>query len=211
MKKAFFILIILFLMSITYSFTQTTTPLLPRYVPEDSSKMMWEIGCGLGVPYGTIGGKFSVGTSQFTGDIGVGMLPFAWQPAISVAGVVHFGNRYANVRPKLTAAYSNVAAAILILESGGTETIFDETFSGFGTYFGVDWRLSKTSPLVIDLNIGWVFPSVGNDEIRKRNDEALEDLRMRGYLLSETKLSLNTPKVSLGVTYAPGRKLKLVY
>lgn len=211
MKQVIFMLVILFAMSMTLGFTQTTTPFLPRYVPHDSAKMMWDIGCGIGVPYGTFGGKLSIGTSQFTGDFGVGLLPFAWQPAFSLAGVVHFGNRYANVRPKLTATYSNVAAAILILESGGTETLFDETFSGIGVYLGVDWRLSKTSPLIIDLNIGWIFPAVGNDEIRKRNDEAIDDLRSRGYLVSETRLSLNTPKVSLGVAYALGRKLKLVY
>jgi hypothetical protein len=172
-----------------------------QYVPRDSSKIVWNFGAGMGVPYGVFGAKISLGTRLITGDIGLGILPILWSPAISVSGVVYFRDQHAAIRPKITLAYSNIVSAAMILDQDSPnpwETVYDETYPGIGVYGGVDWRLGKTSPFCIDLNIGWVFPSVGNDEIR------------RGYIFTDELSALDTPKVSIGLVYAPQRSLRFI-
>lgn len=213
MKQVISIAVPVVILSVCSAFAQAgRTNGAFQYVPRDSSKTVWDVGTGLGVPYGIFGGKVSLGTSLITGDIGLGLLPFAWEPGVSVSGAVHFGSQYAAVRPKLTLAYSNIVAASLLLEEDSVDALYEETFSGIGIYGGMDWRLDKTSPFCIDLNIGWVFPFVGNSEIRERYDRAKADLRSQGYSLTGAEhLSLDRPKVSLGITYAPQRSLKLWY
>lgn len=212
-NKPIFILLVFLLLGSGLSsvFAQTGNFFIPKYVPRDSSKTLWEIGAGLGVPYGTFGGKYSYGTEKFSGNIGLGILPFSWTPAVSVSGVVHFRDRYESIRPKLTLTLSSMVAAILLLEEGSMEPLYDETFSGLGVYAGADWRLGKTSPFGVDFNIGWVFPFVGNDEIMDRYDEAVGDLVSRGYGITDEEVSLDTVKFSVGVTYSFGRSYIVKY
>ena len=206
------IAVVFFVLNLSFAFSQTTGRfLIPKYVPADSSKPMWEIGAGLGVPYGTFGGKLSAGNQSITGDIGFGILPFAWTPGISLGGSIHFGDRYANFRPKITVTYSNIVGAILMLESGGTETLYDETFAGIGIYAGFDWRIMKTLPFCLDVNIGWTFPFVGNDEMMKRYNDVRDDLINRGYMSTDDSNSLETVKISIGITYSPKRKLQMIF
>ena len=211
-QKVILILMLLITLNLPSAVAQTSgTAISPLYVPRDTSKIMWNVGAGIGIPYGAFGGKLSLGTDLITGDIGLGVLPFAWTSVISVSGVVHFLDRYSGVRPKITLTYSNVVGAILLLKENSLDPLYDESFPGIATYAGLDWRLSKTSPLCIDLNIGWVFPFVGNDEIRRRYDEAVVDLKSRGYVLTQETIALDTPKISIGITYSLGRSLKLNY
>jgi hypothetical protein len=212
MKKIIPMAIVLITLNVSSAFAQISKPTVPlRYVPRDSSQIFWNIGAGFGIPYGTIGGKFSSGANLITGEIGIGILPLAWTPAISLSSVVYFSGRYSAARPKITLCYSNVAGAIVMFDIENFETLYDETFHGIGIYGGVDWRLSKTFPLCLDLNVGWVFPFVGNDEIRRKYDEVKEDLESRGYVGGEEMEGLGTPKISIGFNYAPGRSFKAVY
>ncbi len=208
------ILILMFLITLNLpsAFAQSTgRGVSPLYVPRDSSAVMWSAGVGAGIPYGTFGGKFSMGTGLIAGDIGFGVFPFAWTPTISASGVLHFLDRYATVRPKATLTYSNVVAAILFLEENSLDPLYDETFPGLAAYAGVDWRISKTSPICIDLNVGWTFPFEGNDEIKKKFDEVKYDLQSQGYVMTDEKINLETPKISIGITYSIGRSLKMHY
>lgn len=208
-QKIIPIIFLVISLTISSAFSQTAkTTKYSVFVPRDTSKTMWNIGAGAGVPYGTFGGKFSLGTELITGDIGFGFLPFAWTPAFSFSGALHFGDRYANIRPKITLSYSNVAAAILILREGRFDPLYDETFTGVGIYAGFDWRLSKTSPLCLDLNVGWIFPSAGNNEVEKKYNEVVNDIKSQGFITTYEKLNLDTPKISIGISYAPARSLK---
>ena len=212
MKKAISMAIAVIILNLPSAFAQSSgTTASPLYVPRDTSKIMWSAGAGVGVPYGTFGGKFSLGTDLITGDIGFGVFPFAWTPAISASGVLHFLDRYATVRPKITLTYSNVVAAILFLEENSLDPLYDETFPGLAAYAGVDWRISKTSPLCIDLNVGWIFPFEGNDKIKEKFDRVKDDLQSQGYVMTDEKINLETPKISIGITYSIGRSLKMNY
>jgi outer membrane protein OmpA-like peptidoglycan-associated protein len=186
-----------------------------RYEPQSSSPVIWNIGAGLGLPYGVIGGKLGLGGDWLSGDVGFGIVPLSWQPAVSGSAVLYLANRNATVRPKFTFGYSNAAAALVILEdasgSTGLDTIYDETFPGVGIYGGVDWRISKTAPFCLDLNIGWIFPKGGNKKIEDKYQEIVADLESQGYSVSAETLSLDTPKVSVGITYSPGRSQRAIY
>lgn len=186
---------------------------MPKYQPpENETSTMGEIGLGLGVPYGVFGSRFSVCTHIATLDVGFGILPFAWEPQFSAGVSLHIGNRYATVRPKLTAIFSTAVTAVWFLEEGSFETIYDEIFPGIGTYFGFDYRLGKREKLCIDINVGWLFPFIGKDEVRRKWEEATNDLERRGYIVDgDSPPNLNTPKLSIGLTYSFGRSLKLVY
>jgi len=204
--KFFTLLLLLFAPKI---YSQNNIPVKYNgFTPRDTSQTMVSVAAGMGVPYAFIGGKILVGNKYVTGDFGLGMLPLAWTPAFSIGGACYFRDRYESIRPKISISYSTCAAAILILDQDDMEPMYDEMFSGIGVYLGIDWRLSKTSPLCLDLNVGWVFPSVGNDEIERKYDEAVDDLRSRNIMITYEKLNLDTPKISVGISYAPARSLK---
>jgi hypothetical protein len=194
------------------AFSQSAkTSLNPHYEKRDSTKTMWEVGLGIGVPYGVIGGKLALGNEQITADLGLGLVPFAWSPCVSLSGVLHFGDRYAPVRPKITVSLSNATGVIALIDQADMEALYSKTYPGVGAYAGLDFRLGKTSPLGIDLNIGWVFPFAGNDAILKDYEEVRDRYVSEGYTLSDEKLSLNTPKFSIGITYSPKRSFKFLY
>jgi len=212
MKKVISIAIALIILNVPSAVAQTSgTAMSPLYVPRDSSAIMWSAGIGFGVPYGVLGGKFSLGTDMITADLGFGILPLAWEPAISLSGVVHSLDRYNAVRPKITFTYSNIVAANILMKEGTLDPMYEETFSGVAAYAGIDWRLGKTSPWCVDLNIGWIFPFVGNDEIKKRWDRQVAYFRSIGYQLTSETISLDTPKIYIGITYSIGRSLAVNY
>ncbi len=181
-----------------------------KYVPYDSSAIGLSFGAGLGVPYGVFGVKVSASTSLLTGELGLGLMPLIWDPAISLGGIIHFRDHTATVRPKFTVTYSNIVSGYMILNEVNFESLSDETFDGFCIYGGIDWRPLMTSSFCIDFNIGWVFPFVGMDEVEKRYDNALSDLRQQGFVITEETGSLKKPVISIGITFSPWRKLKEV-
>ena len=178
-------------------------------VLRDSSKAVWDVGAGLGLPYGAVGGKASLGASLVTGDVGLGLVPIPWSPEISVGGAIHFRGRHAALRPKVTLAYSNVGEAIGIIDPGDSDALYHEHYPGIGICGGVDWRPAKTSAVCLDLNLGWIFTFVGSDEILKRLRDAEADLRSRGYEIEEKEYAFHNPKAYLGIVYAPKRRLEL--
>jgi len=178
------------------------------YAPYDTSILIWEIGAGIGLPYGVFGGKLSLGNDLITGDVGFGLVPFTWEPVFTFSSVIHFMDRWSTVRPKITLSYSNVAATTFILESSDFDVLYEETFPGFGVYAGIDWRLSKTGPFLIDINIGWIFPNIGNDKIKQRYNQAVDNFNSRGFDIDDEIIALDTPKISIGLSYAPARMLK---
>lgn len=184
------------------------------YEPRDSTGAMWSIGAGMGLPYGLWGGKLSVGGKRLTGELGAGVMPLAWEPILSGTAVLHFRDRCATIRPKLSVCYSSAAAVIVIFDesydASPFDTVYDEYFPGFGIYGGIDWRLGRTSSMCLDLNIGWTFASVGNDEVLRRYEEIKADLIAAGYVSQWETISLDTPKISVGVTYSPGRSQRVV-
>jgi len=189
--------------------------LVQRYAPRDSTRIVWSMGAGAGIPYGVLGGKLAVGGSRAMGEFGFGFVPLAWESALSAGAVLHLGSRWAPVRPKLTVTYSTAAAAIIILDNsfGSTslDPLYKELFPGFGVYGGMDWRIGRSSTICLDLNVGWIFPNVGNHGVEERYWKAVEDLIGEGYSLQNEKLSLGTPKISAGITYSPWRSQKVLY
>ena len=207
-KKVIPIALLLLTLNTVTAFAQTGGI---TYVPCDSSIIGLSFGTGLGVPYGTFGGKAVLSADPIAGEIGIGLMPFIWDVAISLGGSIHFRDRYSAIRPKISVSYSNIAAATFILDEIDLSTLYEETFAGIGLFLGIDWRPTETSAFCLDLNIGWIFPFVGNDEILNRYDKAVDDLADRGYIITEEMKSLNTPKVSIGIIFNPQRTLKPVY
>lgn len=180
------------------------------YVPADSSPPIWDVGCGLGLPYGVMGGKLALGAKPVKGEVGLGVVPLVWSAAYSAGGTLSFAGQYSTVRPKITFVCSNAAAIIVFLEEGDLDPIYDEVFPGFGIYAGIDWRLGKTIPFCVDLNVGWVSAFKGNDEVERRFYEVRDDLEDQGYEMGETKINMNAPKISFGITYSPQRPLRFI-
>lgn len=211
MKKIIPLAILLETLIISAVIAQTTeTTLIPRYVPQDSTKIIWSIGAGIGVPYGVFGGKYSLGMDMISCDVGLGIVPISWTPALSVSGVIHFRDRYATIRPKFTFTFSNVVVATIIYDETYI-SLYDKTYAGIGVYGGLDYRTSKTSPFFLDLNIGWIFPFVDIDEVRRSYDKSKTDLIEQGYTIDKETISFDSPKISIGITYSPRRSYKLIY
>lgn len=200
-------------------YNRKDTILLPQYLPpEDESPVIYEFGVGLGLTYGLFGGRFTIGNTNFSGDIGFGIIPFSWDASFSLGGSVHFFDRYSAVRPKITAIWSNTCGYNLILgkssfgTTGDYKVLYKEAFPGFAVYMGLDYRLGKTSNFVIDLNIGAVFPSAGFEKIKKRYNDEKHQLESRGWTFENETASFNSfPKISLGVSYVIGRALDYRY
>ena len=76
---------------------------------------------------------------------------------------------------------------------------------------GVDWSLGKSGKLYINLDLGYVYPFAGYEEIRQIMDEKVAQFRSDGYTISD---SFNMDKVtwfdfvefSVGVGFALGRR-----
>ena len=189
----------------------------PEYLPPaDEQPVIVELGLGLGLPYGTIGGKISVGNSIVTGDIGLGMVPLSWDLSGSFGATLNLLDRYSPVRLKLSGLWSNsVCTIIFINQTFGQslltgDVLYKEIFPGFAFYGGVDIRLGKTSPYCVEFRVGGISPTAGIGEIKKRYDSKREELQYRGYNFDKEYLSLrNFPFISAGINYVIGRSLVL--
>ena len=184
--------------------------------PADEKPYIIELGLGLGLPYGTIGGKISAGNSFLTGNVGFGILPFAWDLSTSFGATLSLLDRYSPVRIKVSGLWSNTVAAIIFInQSYGQSTLsgdllYKEEFPGFALYGGIDVRLGKTSPYFVEFQVGGIFPTVGLDEVKKRYDEKRDEMAVRGYVFQKEYISLRSfPFISVGINYVIGRSLEL--
>ncbi|MBI3194370.1 MAG: hypothetical protein HYZ34_07905 [Ignavibacteriae bacterium] len=184
--------------------------------PLDEPAFIIEAGAGIGVPYGVIGGKLSVGDALVSGDVAVGIIPFAWEVSAAVGGSLHLFDRYNAVVPRLTIQYTTTAAYNLILKqtnafsSSSTSTFYKEGFPGYAILGGVDIRLGKSSEFFLTLSIGAVVPFVGIDEVEKKYNQKKAQMISQGYTLESEVNSLNTfPKFAIGLNYVIGRSLML--
>ena len=184
--------------------------------PLDEKPLIIEAGAGIGVPYGVIGGKFSIGDALVSGDVAVGIIPLAWEISAAVGGSLHLFDRYNAVVPRLTIQYTTTAAYNLILKqtnafsSSNTSTFYKEGFPGCAILGGVDIRLGKSSEFFLSLNIGAVVPFVGIDEVEKKYNQKKAELISQGYTLESEVNSINNfPKFAVGLNYVIGRSLVL--
>jgi len=180
------------------------------YVPAIESPIFVQAGAGVGIPYGTMGGRLALGSDHFSVDAGVGLVPFAWEPGFGIGGAIYLAGRTAPVRPKFSAVYSNAVAMIAILQSGSLDALYSQLYDGLATYFGVDWRLGKTSSFCLDIGVGAVFPSAGIDAVKADFDRVRADYARRGYSLRGSSSPRSAPFVSFGLTFSPARAMKIV-
>lgn len=192
----------------------------PEYLPPlDESPLITELGIGLGLPYGVLGGKISLGNDIISGDLGLGLMPISWDGSFSIGGTIHLLDRYNNVRLKITGLWSNTAGYNLIYGQTSSysgsisslKVLYKEAFPGFGFFGGLDIKFGKTSNMFIDLNIGVVNSAVGLDEQKKRLDNAAAKLKSQGWSLDSQVKPTNFPKISIGFGYVFGRSLELRY
>ena len=99
---------------------------------------------------------------------------------------------------------------IVILEEGSLDPEYSKLYGGLAAYLGVDWRLGRTSPFGIDLNVGAIFPSDGIDEVKDEFERVKKEHEDQGYQLDNMSEPRSFPFVSLGLTLCPARAMKLV-
>lgn len=192
--------------------TTAPTPHTQEYLPpEHEAPLIQSFGVGLGVPYGVLGGKVELGGSLATGFAGIGIVPIAWDPAVSIGGSVHFLDRYSTVRPKVSVCWSNVTYANLIYNQDNLNVLYKETFPGLAVYAGVDWRPGESNNFEIDLNVGGVIPSTDLNEIKARYERQKDRLVSSGWSISSESSFGTFPKISVGVSYVIGRTLERRY
>jgi hypothetical protein len=177
--------------------------------PENENPLISDIGLGFGVPYGVLGAKAELGGSLVSGFAGIGIVPIAWDAAVSVGGSIHFLDRYGAVRPKLSVCWSNVTDLNLIYVQEGMDVLYKESFPGLAIYAGVDFRLGESDNFELDLNVGGVIPSTDINEIRARYQRHKNQLNSEGWLISDVPGFGTFPKISVGINYVIGRSLQL--
>ncbi|MDI6766341.1 MAG: hypothetical protein QME52_05905 [Bacteroidota bacterium] len=192
----------------------------PEYLPPlDESPIITELGIGLGLPYGFLGGRISLGTDIISGELGLGLVPISWDGSFSIGGTIHLLNRYDNVRPKITILWSNTAGYNLIYGQTSSysssisslKVLYKEAFPGFGFFGGLDIKFGKTSNMFIDLNIGAISTTIGLEEQKKRFAEEVKELESRGWSLDSKATPTYFPKISIGFGYVIGRSLEYRY
>lgn len=192
----------------------------PQYLPPiDENPIITEIGVGLGLPYGFLGGRISMGNDIFSGDVGLGLVPISWDGSFSIGGTIHLLNRYSNVRPKITILWSNTAGYNLIYGKTSSHStslfnlkvLYKEAFPGFGFYGGVDIKFGKTSNIFMDIIIGAISTDAGLDKQKERFNEETEELENHGWSLDSKVAPTYFPKFSIGIGYVIGRSLELRY
>lgn len=199
------------LLSTSMALAQTGPPPAPTYVSASDDAVFPAGGVGIGTPYGVVGGRLGaeIGYAGLAG--GVGLVPFAWEPAFSLSASVYLVDRTQAVRPKLTGVYSNAVAVVAILDDGDPfDALYSKLYDGLAVYGGIDWRISKTSSICLDINVGAVFPTVGVDQVNEDHERIEEEFRSQGYVLREFSKARTFPFVSLGITLNPGRTLTRV-
>jgi len=156
------------------------------------------IGAGVGLPYGALGGRIYGGGQHLEGAIGIGLVPYAWEPVYSFNCSLHLLGNKATFRPHLAASYSNAVGILLFLEQDNFTPIYKELFEGFSLFAGFNWRF-QGSPFFLDFNIGYPFPSVGRDEMLNRYEQVVDDLEDKGYIIASKFKNLDGPVFSLGL------------
>lgn len=179
------------------------------YFPVDSSRYIWNAGLGLGVPYGVAGIEGSIGTDLISLQAGAGIVPLVWDPAVTATASLYLKKRYAAFRPKVSLSVSNIVATTIIQEESADDNLYEETYDGWAAFAGVEWRTSKSSPWIVDFNVGWVFPFVGMNEVKDRYNAVKDDLESLGYMFKNETQTFDYPRLSLGLMYAPKGKMAL--
>jgi hypothetical protein len=146
---------------------------------------MFDIGAGIGVPYGVIGFKGTIGISPVQIPCGLnlgcsaGWLPFANDFFFNPTAELMILDRFKPVRPKISVSYSKGTAVIMIM-STNLDMLYYKPYPGIGAYAGIDWRPAKTLPISFDINIGWLFHSASKKEVIADYQRALDSLLVTG-------------------------------
>ncbi len=187
---------------------------IEKYIPPPNDpSIIFEGGFGIGLPYGALGFRGSVGNSLIMGEFGIGDYPVSPKTCFSIGGSVHFLDRYNWIHPKVTCTYSSHAATLAYELTDQQDKVVEEiseSFNGIGIYAGCDIRFASDGNWFLDLNAGWRFPFVGNSGVEKRDNEILQDLKNRGYELEDKSKAWKNLTISLGLNYVIGRSLMLV-
>jgi hypothetical protein len=203
-----------------FSNSDTSRSHLPHvweYLPPlEDNPLTFEVGAGFGVPYGVLGGRASLGSALVSGDIGLGIVPIAWDVSMAVGASVHLLDRYSAVNLRLTVEYTTTAAYIILqkktasLDLGSTSVFYKEGFPGYAVLGGVDIRFGSMSELFLSLNIGVVASIAGKEEVERKYNQEKALLAAQGYTIDSETISLDTfPKIAIGLSYVFGRTLVL--
>jgi hypothetical protein len=170
------------------------------YATPQKIKTRFGLGAGFGMHYGVLGGKFFFQHTFAEIGIGAGIFPLAWHPAVTGSFSFFLIPNEVMVRPKLSAAVSNVASAIYIFDQNDLSSLAKEFYPGYGIYGGVE--ISKPgSRFGVDINLGYLSPFCGSVRVKDDYDRIIEDLKSRGYQVKSDFGSPSGIRVSIGFEY----------
>ena len=164
-----------------------------RYVPADEMPLFYSIGIGFGAPYALAGFGTCIGNDFLSADMGFGYIGVG--PSISGGFSGYFTRKHTGVRPKFSIYFMNFATIVI---PEGEKASNGEMYPGLGFFGGLDFRLGRTTPLCIDVGIGYVhtfkkFEDIKQEWFDKQYILDKDAAKVRGYL---------------GLRYSIGRKLK---
>lgn len=180
--------------------------------PAKDTPYILEGGLGIGLPYGALGGRGAIGIDMVMAEIGIGTYPPYWKTCYSFGASLRLFDRYSWIRPKITGLYTSHAATLgyIVEDDGETLEEINEFFPGFVALAGFDMRFARDAMWVVDFNVGWRFPAIGNSGVDKRNDEIFDYLLNKGYLLDKEARGWKNFTISIGFCFVIGRNLEYV-
>ncbi|MBN2518893.1 MAG: hypothetical protein JXB17_00170 [Bacteroidales bacterium] len=153
-------------------------------------------GVGIGLPYGVIGARLYGDISYIQGSFGLGVFPLLWEPVYALSGSIFFNKPDRNFRPKMTLCLANISQAIVFLDEN-LELLYSESHPGGAIYFGAD--IKPFSFISFDINFGYLWGKLNNDEFTNRYNEKKSYYESIGYTFNElTPPKGNGFKLSLG-------------
>ncbi len=154
-------------------------------------------GVGFGLPYGVLGARLYGDISYLQGSFGLGVFPLLWEPVYALSGSLFFNKPDRNFRPKITLCLANISQAIVFVDQS-FNILYSESYPGGAIYFGAE--LKPLSFISLDLNAGYLWGKLNNEEFENRFYEEQRRLEGMGYSFEElVPPKGNGFKVSLGM------------
>lgn len=169
--------------------------------PTSVPKRFFNFGCGLGIPYGFFGMKFSVHQNYIGGSLGLGIAPLPWVPSLSGSAYVFFNKSSKNFRPKATISLSNTAFMITFNDQTTLMPIYKKVYPGVGIYVGGEYKFSAKQSFGLDFNIGYLNYFKSDSYLIDQYNNERTILENEGYTITSEIKSIGHIKFSMGMTY----------
>lgn len=79
--------------------------------------------------------------------------------------------------------------------------LYNEVFSWLATYGGAAIKFKEDGHFGIDINLGFIFISGGNDSFLDKYEEEKTKLENQGWTFTDEIVSVNSIKFSIGLLY----------